>query len=438
MIVALNMFYKMRYKIQIYNMKSTLVLVFLLVVIGVIGQTISFPINSSWDKELLDIKLHNVRISADNMTAAWQEMGAKYLLRANFYMGDKWATNTASFYFRKNDTTEGELLQAFLVAYPAYTYTQDEETSVTWIYPKSIHYNEILHQMVKIDHPVCGASMYTDVLNSLCRVLSTNICIYGVGGLSYGSPMSNTYDYGVNLQPGNYTVKQILNYCCIFNLTKSFAVFPDPDGRLIIEPVNLYYGNPLASREAAVKFWWGELGKPTNDIPSISEVIASMGDKSARRRWAARNYWEAAFAKYPLGIMFSKSKNPEYTVWTALGVGTVLFRGERGGQFISHLGSQFATILANVQDPALALVLSLELAREKQDPSYLDDIINKHKYSEAEINSIKPDIYRLAHESKLALKKLKSMKVDASGFSTEALRELEDTNIFTLMSPWKN
>ena len=94
--------------------------------------------------------------------------------------------------------------------------------------------------------------------------------------------------------------------------------------------------------------------------------------------------------------------------------------------------------LTQIKDPSLALVTSLELAREKQDTSYLDSIIRQHKYSKTEIDSIKADIYQLAHKSKLALNKLKALKLDVPEFSPKALDQLENTNIFTLVPVGKN
>ena len=79
------------------------------------------------------------------------------------------------------------------------------------------------------------------------------------------------------------------------------------------------------------------------------------------------------------------------------------------------------------------LVTSLELTREQMDTSLLDELVSKHKYSEAEIVSIASDVYRFAHESSDVLNKLKSMKLDVPEFSPVSLRDLGETNLFELV-----
>jgi hypothetical protein len=408
---------------------------FLLIAVSVNAQPANALLHSRWDEDLLNIKLQVVRVNADNMEAAWQEIGAKYLLRANLYVAANSDSDATKFAFTGKDITGKDLLDAFVATYPAYTYTQDKETGIIWLHPKNTSYINILGQEVTVEHPVEQVPMLSGIVNPLCLLLTP---IVNTSSDNFGPPMDMTYDYCVDLAAGNYTVVEALNYCCVWNITKSFIVAPDSVGKLIIQPINLYSDNPLAPRQAAVRFWEVEIGKPTNSIPSIEELSGAMGDANPRIRWAARNYFEATSANYPWGILIEKSASPKKAVWTALGVKSVLCRGVNDDQFISHLGSRFTTNLTQIKDPSLALVTSLELTREKQNTSYLDSIVGKHKFSQAEIDSIKPDVYRLAHESKLVLDKLKAMNLNVPEFSAEALRELEKTNIFTLVPSGKN
>ena len=273
--------------------------------------------------------------------------------------------------------------------------------------------------------------MLSDIFIPLCRLLTPNVNAYLE---HFGPPLNLTFDYCVDLPAGIYSLKEVLNYCCVGNLTESFAIGRDDRGVFFIEPIDLYYGNPLAPpRVAAMKFWEIEIGKPANGTPNTMEISTAMSDTNPRIRWAARSYLAAARQNYQFDDLGSKINDPEKAIWEGLGIEDIVFRGIDDSQFGRIEAPWFAKNLAKIQEPGLALLTSLEQAREKQDTGYLDAIVNAHKFSEAEIASIKPNIYRLAHESKLALDKLKSMKLNVPDFSQEALRELEDTNLFTLV-----
>ena len=83
-------------------------------------------------------------------------------------------------------------------------------------------------------------------------------------------------------------------------------------------------------------------------------------------------------------------------------------------------------------DPGLALLMSMELAKEKKDASLMDCVAG-HKFTEAEMAVMKPDVYRIARASKLVRDKLVQMKLDAPELLPDSLRELEKTNFFTLV-----
>ena len=89
--------------------------------------------------------------------------------------------------------------------------------------------------------------------------------------------------------------------------------------------------------------------------------------------------------------------------------------------------------LKKIENPKLALLASLQLTNEKQDTSYLDAIVSKHAYTEAEIASIKPDLYRMARSSKAIRDKLTEMKSQVPALSPEALSELENNSFLTLV-----
>jgi hypothetical protein len=406
----------------------TQIIVFLIAAILTHGEQVFSQSSSKWDRELLNIKLHGVHINSGGVQDAVNVIRHTYLLRANFYylhgLSD---SDSAKFIYNSQETTGRELLDAFVAAYPAYTYTQDKETGIIWIHPKRIPYNDILSQRVKVEHPVLQVPMYDTVLLPLCKLFSPDI---DVNHFVFGPSPDMEFRYAVNLPAGDYTVREVLNYCCLCNIIQSFLVAGST-----IYPTDLedYNQPPLVLREAAVKFWELEIGTPTNGIPTGGEINAAMSDKAFTKRWAARTYLQAIFSGYGANGLINDCDNPEMSVWAAIAIKNIYSINEQQGFLSVICGQGFKAKMMQIKDPGLALVTSLELAAEKQDNSYLDSIVSNHKYSEEEIASIKPDIYRLAHEYKSVFDKLKAMKLDAPEFSPEALRELENTSLFTLV-----
>jgi hypothetical protein len=243
--------------------------------------------------------------------------------------------------------------------------------------------------------------------------------------------------YSIDLQPGIYSVRQILNICCLADPARAFETGPfttDGMSGLYLEERDFSSSNPLAPpRALAVKFFETEIGKPTNSIPSAAEVSRAMADSNPRKRWAARAYFGATQANYRWGDLISKSDGPENTVWTALGIGMVFLKTVADPRFYANLGSAVTNDFSKVKDPGLALVLSLALAKNGQDLTNIDTIVSQHKFTQAEIDGIKSDVYRLAHESPPALEKLKTLNLDVPEFSAKALVELADTNVLTLV-----
>jgi len=429
-------------------MKRIIFILFpLIAVIVASAQEGNINPRSTWDENILNIKLQNVQVRGVKMSMAWLDISTKHLLRANLYMDANTDSNPTTFEFNQDEATGKELLEAFLAAYPTYTYTQDPKTWVIWIHPKRIKYEDILNQKIKIVHPAYQIPASTWVYQPLCRLLSPLVTegwrnqkfIIGSGGFPYKTP---AFFYFVDLPSGVFSVKEILNFCCAASPFKSFIVVPESgndDNRVSILMRDFCSVNPTSPpppRDGAVRFWNDAIGKPTNGIPSFDEVSAALSDANPARRWAAGVYWEATSRNYSGLELIRKSEDSEKAVWLALAAESTLYRGKKGigifDQFMREIPG-FSDNLRQIKNPGLALVTSLELTRANRDTSYLDTIVSKHTYSEAEIVSIKPDVYRLAHESPLVLDKLKAMKIDVPEFSPEALHELEDTNLFTLV-----
>lgn len=399
------------------------ILLFLVATAIASGETNGFRSRSAWDENLLNLELHNVHIQPETarpMGWVWEGMVGKYLTRANLYDDNVSDTNVGTFSFDKETTTVRELFDAFLATYPGYMYTEDPETGVIWFHPKRIKYEEILSQKVRIDHPIEQIPAF-----KLIMPVCTAFGITTTEAAALGTPIY----YFIDVPSGVYSVREILNFCCLADPSRAFSIFGREKAKVLSSLV-LYYPNPFSSpRTGAVSFWEIEVGKSksSDGIPSAAEVSAALGDTDPRKRWAARCYFEAAQVNYARQDILYKNDNPENAVWVALGMGTADSRSMIDPRFlVANVAPGFTTNLYRVRSPCLALITSLELTREKQDTSYLDSIINQHRYSDAEAASVKSDVYRLFNESQLVRDKLESLKVGVPEFSPETLREMGD------------
>jgi hypothetical protein len=393
------------------------------------GRAEDMQLQSKWDKNILNVELSDVQIKSNSMPAAWREITSKYLLRANAYIDVLLDSELGQFAFSRKTTTGKELIEAFVSAFPAYSYTQDVATGVIWLHPKRLKYENILDQKLRINHPAYQVRLIKDVCGPLCGFLSPEVTA-SPGNFSPGS----TAECFVDLPAGVYSIRDILNFCCLANPTTAFAVVPSWGEKHMLTVRGLLYLNPLAPpRATAVSFWTIEIGKPTNSTPSVDEVASAMADANPRRRWAAQAYVNANTWLYSEQQLADSSHGAENAVWTAFGWEAARLRGMES-QFLLKNRIGGGDKIAHLKDPSLALLSWLELIREKQDTSILDSVIGSHNFSEAEIASILPDIYRMAHESKLVQDKLKTMTLGVPEISPKALEESQSTPLFSVAS----
>jgi hypothetical protein len=409
-------------------------------------------IRSKWDENLLAVELGDVSVKANNMAGAWQEMTTKYLLRMNLYMDATLISYEKPFDFHKEKATGKDVLDGFLATYSSYTYTQNPETGIIWIYPKGMNYNGILNQKVSVIHKANHVPMYTDIYIPLCKLLAPGVIDSsdlpsqeGRINLSTGkSPIPYFWLYDVDLPTGDYSAREILDFCCVANPTKAFLIRPasrELNAALVIFLKNLLSPNPLAPpRAEAIRFWEFEIGESTNGIPSLEEVRVAMSDPNPEKRSAASFYLEASMLNYSTLNLIGKADGSDQAVWTSLGVEYAL-RRDANTNFFTRMMQAFPSLredLKEIRNPDLALLASLQLTREQQDTSYLDAIVSKHTYTEEEIISIKPELTRMARSSKAVRDKLKEMKSQVAELSPEALDELADTKFFRLVPVEKN
>ena len=408
------------------------------------GAPEPFTLRSRWDENLLNTQLSNVNIKSNaysdpQIKVAWNRITTTYLLRVNICLDEAALGDSTQFVFKKEKATAKDLFEAFVLTYPAYTYTHDPATGVIWIHPRQIRYDTILSEKVEIRRAALQVPMYSGVLRPLFNLLhpspSTSINI--MEGKWMGSPAMwiAQWNISVDLPSGVYSVRHIINFCCMASPNRAFIFQTNHDGRTTLTPFNLLYDNPLAQeRPGAIGFWECEIGV-TPFVPPSEEVITSaLCDASPRIRWAAREYIRSD----PDLHHVITTGNQRTNAWQYLGWKSIRMLGRGDLTYMERIYAGQNSIVNDLMrvDPGLSLVLSMELAREKKDASLMD-VISGHSFSELEIANIKPDVYRIARESKLVRDKLLQMHIGVPDMASEDLNELGNTNLFTRVTSEK-
>ena len=411
------------------------------------AQTADFQLRSKWDESLLNVEFRNVNIDVSSLEKAWEEIAVKQFLRCNIYCDKRAGADEGKFVLHRDALTGKEMLDALLAAFPNYTFTQDPETRVIWLHPKSTNYSDILSEKFKIERPVwqvqMNALIYTPMWNSL--------------GLSWMLEVTNSFpdsrmistahelaqSYCVDLPSGTFPARQIFNYCCVANPARTFFVTLNTNGGRSIVADSLYYGNPMIPpRPAAVAFWKAEIGQPKGDGPKLDEVRAALSEPNPRIRWAARGYLQAAPLNYQTADLINKAEDPRQAIWAGLGLKTIDVMGRGDFIYLTPKAPIMAAITNDLVlgDPGLALLVSMEMARESKNPAIMETAA-RHKFTAGEVQAIKPDLCRIARESKLVRDKLLDMKTDLPGLPPEDLQDLGNSNIcipVTLDELWKS
>jgi len=375
-------------------------------------------LRSTWDNELLNMEFPNVSIDGSSLNDSWMKLCHNLALRSVIYWDTNSDSDSKNFVFKSDAATGREILEAFLFAYPAYTFTQDPATGVIWIHRKAINYEDILSQKVQIKRSVQQVPVYSSVIIPLRAFFPKHALPSDQGILIYA------FSYGVDLSAGVYSIRDVLNLCLVENPHLILYSRHFSNGDPSIGFSNLM--NPKdTSRTAPAKFWHGVMGDGKSGVPSIEEVGAALSDANPRKRWAACVYLrmesDSLQQRGRYWKLFSSiDSDPQKAVWEALAGATIV-----GGVNYGHLErlQQFVTNDLPQLNPGLALLACMQLAMQKNDPGIMDPVVG-HKFSIAETDAIKPEFYRLFWESKLVRDKLLQMKFDAPELSPQSLNEL--------------
>jgi len=379
---------------------------------------------SAWDADLINLKLEHVEIRAKSVTASWNEISSKLLLRSILCYRPVRPDQRDSppFEFVRERTTVKELFDALVAAYPEYTYTQDAATGIVWFHPKDLPYTNILDQPVHIFSSATGVPMQTGVLEKIAALESPQ----KISVKRWGTAFENTFNYPVDLPSGIFSVREILNMCCVANPKKTFAVGPS-----LVTAINLGSDKAKAAPPAGIlHFWKIHIGNLEKGVPTDDDIINALSSSNPRLRWAGRAYLEAVIWQHPTEELVMRAKSGEKALWTAIGVKSILVRTEKAIALaaVQRMRTEFNRSILE-SNPGLAFLVAMEISEATGDPKPIE-MAARHRLSDSEFAGIADDFERIARKSKTVREKLLGLDIQLPGYSKERLLRLGNPNIF--------
>jgi len=343
---------------------------------------------AQWDRNLPNLTLENVSINAGSLSEAWKNISTEYLVRSVLVTRDGTSAGRP-FVYQSPRCTLRELYDAIAAGYEL-TWTQDERTGVAWFYPQELSIQHVLSTKVHLDQDHFGLPMQTGVLEPLSVNNGTGIRVK-----QWGTLFQNTFNYAVDVPAGEYTIRDLLNLCCVANPTKTFFVQVDHDASFITA-INLVSDKVQPVPVGALRWWETEVG-PRNGVPAEAQVIAALANDNAKVRRAARNYLEAIIWNVPLDELAGGASSSSDSLWTSIGITSILVRSEQATHLASiEMMERLATgDLLTDSEPGLAVMTALDLARLTKDSRALG-VVKKRDLPDNELTGIMPDACRVA------------------------------------------
>ena len=362
---------------------------------------------STWDQDLTKLVLDNVKVHASSFTGVWKDVSTEYLARSVLIASDR-ALEGMPFDYESASCTVQDFYDAF-AATCGLAQVQDENTGVTWLHPVELAYDRILETRVQVVRDHLGLPMQSGILEPLGVNSTTGITVK-----QWGSAFRNTFDFAVDVPAGAYTVRDILNLCCVANPTKTFFVRVGAGG-VFVTAVNLVPEKMRSVPVGALNFWDVEIRQGRGEsVPTAEQVMGMLAHQEAEVRRAARSYLEAIIWSAQVDEWVGRSSSTEQALWTCLGVTSVLVRSEGATHRASiETMKRLATddFLAECE-PGLAVMTALDLARLTEDARALE-VVKKRNLGATELAGVTSDACRVAALSGYVRKALQAKSANA-------------------------
>jgi hypothetical protein len=326
-----------------------------------------------WDQTLPQQTVRNVSIQVNSLSSAWKQISSDYLLRSVLVIGPE--TNVESpFVFQATETTVSDVFHALASNYQL-SVTQDAVYGVTWMVPVSMSYSKVLDQVISVAEKQHGLPMLSGVLIPLSGTSPR----YFYPSIPSGT-FANAFNYSVDVDQGEFTIRDLLNICCCENISKSFVITYGADDRIpLVTVVNL----PPESRHpvGAQLFWNIYCGSPDGPRPSYQELARALASSDPLTCWAAKNFLVAEVhvgdLEAIIDVVASAAPTDE-NVRLVLSLCSIFAREEWAG----FPGAKELLAKALEADPTingnkpLAMLAALELSRLGGDGNPLDQWLN--------------------------------------------------------------
>jgi hypothetical protein len=362
---------------------------------------------SIWDKDVPKLNIDNVRIRAASLTEAWNTISTEYLVRSVLVASGR-TPEGIPFNYESARCTVKDLYDALSTTY-GLAWVQDELTGVVWFYPAETAYDRILTTKVHVAWNQLGLPMQSGILESLGAESATGISVK-----QWGTLFRNTFDYAVDVPAGTYTVRDLLNLCCAANPTKTFFA-QVRHGRFFVTAVNLVSDEVRPVPAGALHLWDVEIRHGRGKgAPAQEHVMTALSDHDPEVRHAARNYLEAIIWSVPVDEWVNLRNSAVQTLWTCIGVTSVLVRSEEATHQASiETMERLATddFLAECE-PGLAAITALELARLTRNARALE-IVRKRNLGANELAGVASDACRIVALSGYVRRALQAKSPDA-------------------------
>ncbi len=380
-----------------------------------------------WNKQVLALTFHDVNIQGDSLEHAWFRVCNDLLIQGCLYWDIQTPGDSNTFHFNSRSAMGKQVLDAFLAAYPEFTYTEDQQTDVIWIHRKAVPYEQIYPQKIRIRHAAEQVPMGTGVVMPVKSLMGTMI-----GNDDYD--VAIFVNRGVDLPAGTYRGRDILNMCLAQYPEVVFSTLPKANCLFWGMLNDTKRGQP--PRAAAVTFWHRKMGDAGEGPPTLEEVGRALADASPEKRRAACLYLELSAGNYQTHTMLTNANRPEQAVWEM--VEDAVSKPVLGINIPAYVNPLKEAITNELpgRNPGLALLAAMYLADRDKDVAWLDRL-PAHQFTREEFETIRPEFLYLAQSSLAVRDKLIAKSFTAPGLDTQSLRQLGDSNLLTA-TWWSN
>ena len=241
--------------------------------------------------------------------------------------------------------------------------------------------------------------------------------------------LTPSQDWPVDLPEGEYSVKDLLNVCCIHCPNRSFVVHQYRDSWIVgLNVVTFYQSDRHEPAPGALHYWRSQVDAMAPAAPTRSDLIDALASDQEETRLAARYYIDFARDQASLDDLVSQARPMEKAAWVAVGVISVYSQDNTAPQ-LTVLTMRSALNDDLPGQPGLKALLAMEFARTAQDTTFLKTAA-KLPLSATEITGVKRDIEEALRRSPPLREKLLELNPQWAGFSRPEVEALGETNAF--------